>query len=98
AAAFRFDDTVFDLIAHTQPVTTADAVCFQHQFNIVGEGFTVQGNRMTTFETHGHFFRRDLHVLIPELHAHDRVNNFYAGVQEFQVFRFVRRTQHIGVG
>ena len=35
ATAFRFDDTVFDLIAHTQTVTTADAVCFQHQFNIV---------------------------------------------------------------
>ncbi|SAD09168.1 Uncharacterised protein [Enterobacter hormaechei] len=53
---------------------------------------------MTAFETHGHFFRRDLHVLIPEFYAHDRVNNFYARVQEFQVFRFVRRTQHVGVG
>ena len=35
ATAFRFDDTVFNLIAHAQTVTTANAVSFQHQLNVV---------------------------------------------------------------
>ncbi|MNP51806.1 hypothetical protein D3C76_1461540 [compost metagenome] len=79
-------------------MTAADAVCFQHQFHIVREGLAVQGNRVAAFKTHGHFFRLDFDVFVPELHAHDRVNDLHAGVQEFQVFCFVRCTQHVGVG
>ncbi|CZU89906.1 Uncharacterised protein [Enterobacter cloacae] len=97
ATAFRFDNAVFNLIAHAQTVATANTVSFQHQLNIIREGFTVQRNRMAAFETHGHFFSLDFDVLVPELHAHDRVNDLHAGVQEFQVFRFVRCTQHVGV-
>ena len=97
ATALRFNDTVFNLIAHTQTVTAADTVGFQHHLNVVAEGFTVQSNRMTLFKTHGHFFCRDLHALIPELHAHNRVDDFDAGIQEFQIFCFVSRTEHIGV-
>ncbi len=98
ATALGFDDTVFNLIAHSQTVTPADAVGFQHQFHIVREGLAIQGNRVAAFKTHGHFFRLDFDVFVPELHAHDWVNDLHAGVQELQVFCFVCRTQHVGVG
>ncbi len=98
AAALRFDDTVFDLIAHTQTMTAADAVSLQHQFNVIAKGLPVQRNRMALFKANGDFFRRDFDAFIPELDAHNRVHNLDAGVQEFKIFSFVRRAQHIGVG
>ncbi len=45
-------------------VTAADAVRFQHHLNIIAEGFTVQGNRVTLLEADGHNFCRDLHALV----------------------------------
>ena len=95
--AFRFDDTVFNLIAHAQTVTTADAVSFQHHFYVVAKGFTVQRHRMTLLKAYCDFFCRDLHALIPELHAHNRVDDFDAGVEVFQILRFMRCTKHVGV-
>ncbi len=53
---------------------------------------------MAALEAYGDFFSLNFDALVPELHAHDRVNDLHAGVQEFQVFRFVRCAQHIGVG
>ncbi|CGX15506.1 Uncharacterised protein [Salmonella enterica subsp. enterica serovar Typhi] len=97
-AAFRFNDTVFDLVAHAQAVTSADAVRFQHHLNIIAEGFTVQRHWMSLFETDGHLFCRDLHAFVPELHAHNRVDDLDAGVKKLQIFRFVRRAEHVGVG
>ncbi len=96
--AFRFNDTVFDLVAHAQTMTATDTVGFQHHFNIITESHAIDGYRMSAFEANGHGFSRDLHVFIPEFHAHDRVNDLDAGVQEFQVFGFVSRTQNVGIG
>ncbi len=97
-AAFCFNDAVFNLVAHTQAVTAADAVCFQHHLNIIAEGFAIQRYRMSLFKTDGHLFCRDLHALVPELHAHNRVDDLDAGVKKLQIFRFVRRAEHVGVG
>ncbi|MNV59981.1 hypothetical protein D3C71_1524310 [compost metagenome] len=79
-------------------MATTDAVCFQHQLDVISERLTIQGNRVATLKAYRYFFSLDFDVFVPELHAHDRVNDLHAGVQKFQVFRFVRRTQHIGVG
>ncbi len=98
AAAFRFNDTVFDLVAHAQTVTAADAVRFQHHLNIIAEGFAVQGYRVALLEADGHNFCRDLHAFVPELHAHNRVDDLDAGVKKLQIFRFMRGAEHVGVG
>ena len=55
AAALGFDDAVFDLVAHTQAVTSADAVGFEHQLDLVVKFLAVQCNRNALFETDGDF-------------------------------------------
>ena len=79
-------------------MTTADAVGFQHHLDVIGKGFTIQRHRMALLKAYGDLFRRDLHVFVPELHAHNRVDDLDAGVQEFEIFRFMGRAEHIGVG
>ncbi|MNE28350.1 hypothetical protein D3C80_1217880 [compost metagenome] len=79
-------------------MTTTNAICFQHQLYIIREGLAVQRYRMTTFETDGHFLSLNLDAFIPELHAHDGIDDFHARVQELKILRFVRRAQHVGVG
>ncbi|CDA03243.1 putative uncharacterized protein [Klebsiella variicola CAG:634] len=53
---------------------------------------------MALLKAYGYLFRRDLHVFVPELHAHNRVDDFHAGIEEFEVFRFVGGAEHVGVG
>ena len=98
AAALRFDDTVFDLIAHAESMAAADPISFQHQLNVIAKGLSIQRNRVALFKADGDFFRRNFDAFIPELHAHNRVHNLDAGVQELKIFSLVRSSQHIGVG
>ncbi|MNR53634.1 hypothetical protein D3C85_1736790 [compost metagenome] len=79
-------------------MTATNAISFEHQFHIVSKFFAVQGDRVTALKAYRHFFCLDFDVFIPELHAHDRVHDLHAGVQELQIFRFVGCTQHVGVG
>ena len=79
-------------------MTATDAVGFQNQFHSVGKGFAIQRNRHAFFKAHGHGFGFHFNVVAPEGHAHNRLNDFDARIQVFQIFGFVGSAQHIGVG
>ena len=96
-AALGFDNTVFDLVAHAETVTAADAVGFEHQFNLVVVFLAVKSNRNALFETNGDFLRLDVDVFFPERNTHDRFNDLHAAVKVFEVFGFVGSTEHVGV-
>lgn len=98
AAALRFNNTVFNLIAHAQTVTAANAVGFKHEFNLVIKHFSVERDRDAFFKANGHFFGFDVAVFTPERNTHDRVNNLDAAVQMLQILGFVCRAEHVGVG
>ncbi len=98
AAALRFNNTVFNLIAHAQTVTAANAVGFEHEFNLVIKHFAVERDRDALFKANGHFFGFDVAVFTPERNTHDRVNNLDAAVQMFKILGFVCRAEHVGVG
>ena len=96
--ALGFNDAVFNLVAHAQTVASANAIGFQNQGHQVVVHHAVQSDRTAFFKTHGDFLAFDLDVVFPKRHAHDGIDNFHARVQKLKVFRFVRGTQHIGVG
>ena len=98
ATRFGFDDAVFNLVRHAQAMTAANAVGFQNQFYGVGKGFAIQRNWHAFFKAHGHGFGFDFNVVAPESHAHDRLYDFDARIQVFQVFGFVGSAQHVRVG
>ena len=95
---FGFDDAVFDLVAHAQAVAAADAVGFEEEFDGVGVFFAVQCNGHALFKAHADFFGFDFDVFVPEGNAHDGFDDFDAAVEEFQIFGFMRRAEHIGIG
>ena len=97
AAALGFDDAVFDLIAHAQAVTTANAVGFHHQFDRIGKFFAIESNRLAFFEANAHGFGRNLNVFVPESDAHDRFNDLHGSAEAFQILGFVRGAEHVGV-
>jgi hypothetical protein len=90
AAALGLDDAVLDLVAHAQAVAPADAVGFQDQLHRVGEGLAVQRDRLAFLEAHGDFLGLHRDFVLPEGHAHDRVDDLDAGVQVLQVLGLVR--------
>ena len=98
AARFGLDDAVFDLVAHAQAVAAADVVGFEEEFDRIGVFFAVQCNRHAFFKAHADFFGFDFDVFVPEGNAHDGLDDFDAAVEEFQIFGFMRRAEHIGVG
>ena len=97
AARFGFDDAVFDLVAHAQAVAAANAVGFEKQFYRVGIFFAVQSYRHAFFKAHAHFFGLHFYAFIPKCHAHNRLHNFDAGVEKFQIFGFMGGAEHIGI-
>ena len=78
--AFRFDDAVFDLVAHTQTMATTDAVGFHDEVDRVYKGFAVQRHGLAFFKAHTHGFSFDDHIVLPKRHAHDGVDDFDAAV------------------
>src|SRR5690606_6839462 len=98
ATALGFDDAVFDLVAHAQTMTAADAVRFQHQFHRVGEFHTVQSNRLTFLKAHTHLFSRHGHIVTPERDTHNGFDDIDAGIQVLQILGLMRGTQHVGIG
>ena len=85
AAALGLDDAVLDLVAHAQAVAAADAVGFEHQLDRVRVFDAVQRDRLAFLEAHRDFLGLDGHVIAPERHAHDGLDDADAGVQVFQV-------------
>ena len=98
AAAFGFDDAVFNLVAHAQAVPPTDAVGFQNEFGQAFKCFAVQGDRLAFFKAHRDFFAFDFDLVFPESHAHDGVDDLHAAGQVLQVFGLVCGAQHVGVG
>mgnify|MGYP003172512219 CR=1 FL=1 len=76
----------------------ADAVGFEHQFNLVVVFFAVKGNRNALFETNSDFLRLDVDFFFPERNTHDRFNDLHAAVEVFEVFGFMCCAEHVGVG
>jgi hypothetical protein len=62
------------------------------------EGLAVQRDGTAFFKAHRDFFGLDRDVVLPEGHAHDRVDDLDAAVQVLQVLGLVRGAQHVGVG
>ena len=98
AARFGFDDAVFDLVAHAQTVASADAVGLEEELDGVGVFFAVQCNGHAFFKAHADFFGFDFDAFVPEGNAHDGFDDFDAAVEKFQIFGFMRRAEHIGIG
>src|ERR1043166_2470457 len=94
ASTLRFDDAVFDLIAHSETVPSADCICFCHQLHVIREGLPVDRNWVTLIKLNGDdlWFERD--ILTPGCNSHDRLDDRYPFVQMLQILRFVRRTEH----
>ena len=98
AAAFRFDDAVFDLVAHAQAVATANFVGFEEHVDRVSKRLSVQCHRHAFFEANRHLFGFDCTIVAPERHAHDGVHNANATAEFFKVFGLVGGAQHVAIG
>ena len=98
AATLGFDDAVLDLVAHAQTMTPADDVGLHEQINVAREGLAIQRHRTAFLEAHRHGLCLHRHIVAPEGHAHDGLDDMHARLQELQVLGLVRRTQHIAVG
>ena len=75
SAALGFDDAVFDLVAHAQAVTAADAVGFEHQLNGIGILVAVEGDGPAFHEADRDFFALDLDIVAPGRNAHDGLDD-----------------------
>lgn len=95
---FCFNDLVFNLVVYVQVVMVVDVVCFQYYFNIIVEGFIVQGNRVILFEVDGYFFCWDFYVFVLEFYVYNWVDDFDVGVKKFQIFCFMCGVEYVGVG
>ncbi len=98
AAAFGFDDAVFDLVGHAETVAATDAVGFEHEGYGVGVFGAVEGDGETFFEADGDLFEFDGDVVAPEGGAHDGGDDLHAGGEEFEVLGFVGGAEDVGVG
>ena len=97
SAALCFNDAVFDLVAHTQTVTPANAIGLHDQVHQIVILLTIQGYRAPLFKAHCHLFTLDLYIVTPEGDTHDWINDLHAAAEQFQVFGLVRGTKHVGV-
>ena len=79
-------------------MASTDAVRFEHQLDGVFNARRVERDRPPFVEADRHGLRRDGHVLAPERHAHDRLDDLHAAVELLEIFRFVRRAKNIRVG
>jgi len=98
AAALRFDDAILDLIAHAEPVPAADRVGFEKHVERGRERRAIERDRMALLEADTDRLTRHRHVVFPERHAHDRLDDGHALVEQFQIFGFVGRAENIRVG
>ena len=97
AAAFGLDDAVFDLVAHAQPMTSANAVGFHDQRHQIAVLDAVQGDRPALFKAHRDFLACHGNFVPPEGYTHDRVDDFDTAAQLLQVLGFMCGTEHVGV-
>ena len=79
-------------------MTTADAVGFLHEGDGVAEGLAVQGDGNAFLEFDLDDFGLDFNGIEPVGDAHDRFDDLHARGELFEVLRFVRGAQHVGVG
>ena len=98
AAALGLDDAVLDLVAHAQAVAAADAVGFQEQLDQARVVDAVERDRPAFVEAHRDFLALDRDLVLPERHAHDRLDDLDAAVQVLEVLGLVRGAEHVGVG
>jgi hypothetical protein len=78
-------------------VPSADFVGGEHQLERRIEPLTIEGDWKSLREFNRDFLGFDPHVLLPERDAHDRVHDHHVLVEVLEVFRLVRRAQHIRV-
>ena len=78
-------------------MSAANAVGLHDQGHQVGVLDAIECHRSALFKAHPHRFTGNGHVIAPESHAHDGVDDGHAAVQVLQVFRLVGRAQHIGI-
>ena len=98
SATLRFDDSVFDLVAHADAVATTDFVCLVEQVNRTLKVFAVDCNRATLHKLNSDVFAVDAHRVIPEFNAHDWFNGFIRGVEVLENLGLVGCAEHIGIG
>ena len=98
AAALGLDDPVLDLVRHAQAVAAADDVGLGEQRQRRLERAAVELDRLAVLEADPDGLRRYVHVCPPRGHAHDRVDDRHALVQELEVLGLVGGAQDVRVG
>ena len=79
-------------------MATANAVGFQNQTHQVRVFQSIEGNRSAFFKTNRHILAANFNLVFPKGNTHNRIDDHHAAAKVLQVFGFVGRTQHIGVG
>ena len=77
--ATRLDDSIFNLVGHAEPVTSADCVCFQHEIYVGCEALAIQFYRLAFVEPDSNFFALHFDIVAPGGYAHDRFYDRHAG-------------------
>src|ERR1700690_1321804 len=85
AAALGLDDSILNLIGHTQAVAAADAVGFEKQGDGRVELLAVQRDGESLFEANGDFFALDLDIVAPECRTHDGNDDFDGRREIFEI-------------
>ena len=98
AAALGLDDAVLDLVAHAEPMASANDVGSRHKLDLAGELFAVDGHWPPFVEPNAHGLGIDDHVFAVVSHAHDGLNNVHARAQLFEQLGLVRGAPDVGVG
>lgn len=98
AAGFRLNNAIFDLVAHTEAVTTADGVGLQNEGDFIVVFLAIDGDGQALLEGDRHLLSIDLDVWVPELDTHDRVDGLDGDVQGFKFLGLVGGAPDVGVG
>ena len=79
-------------------MASADRICGLHGLDRVDELDAVDGDRNTRTERDGHGLGLDLDAGIPVRDAHDGLDDLHARLEQLEILRLVRRTEHVRVG
>ena len=77
-AALCFDNSVFDLVAHAEAVTTTNNVCFVDEFCFGIEFFAIERNWPAFFKAHNDVFGLNFYFFVVMRNTHDWRNDVHA--------------------